>query len=416
MTHPSTARIAGRTQPLTAAERNQRRRLILQDSLALLVLTVASIVIFVLTYYFFNSFSQHRKVLELRWFARGQQAMAAGNPQAAVLAYRSALSLSSDNPVYELSLAEALAAANHNNEAYAYFSSLHDAKPGDGYLNLQLARIEVKRKNPARAISYYRSALTGLWYGHGAEQRFQIRLELAKYLMSFGRNTEAQGDLLTAEGNSLDHPSDLLEVAALLDQAGDPSDALAAYRRVERHAGATPSQVLTALLGEAGVSAAMGQYKRAAEALDRYNLKVRQHPSAAMPEQRKAAQYQLTKLQRLLQLVPFYALPPQQHADRVLLDAKIAHARYAACASSLQSKAASGQNSGDMNTALAALGTQWSQINSINASKLVNDPALQEDLMTWTSQAEILTSKLCGAPTGDNALLLQLARTPDKNE
>ena len=417
MTQLSTARLANRTQPLSAVERNQRRKLILQDSLSLLALTVVSVAIFVLTYYFFNSFSEHRKVLERRWFARGQQALAAGNPQYAVEAFRSALSLSSDNATYELSLAEALSAAKRYDEAYVYFSSLHDAQPGDGFLNLQLARLEVKRNNPARAVSYYRSALTGLWYGHGAEQRFQIRLELAKYLMSFGENTDAQGDLLTAEGNSLDNPAELFEVATLLNQAGDPSDAFAAYQRVERHAGAKSALVLRALLEEANVAASMGQYKRAAQALDGYNAKARQHPSAANRQQKHTAQQQLIRLQRLLQLVPFYALPPQQHADRVLLGAKTAHTRYVACTSHLQSTAGSGSSIANSNaTALATLGAQWDQLSPINPRKLANDLPLQQKLMAWTSRTEIFTSKLCGAPSGDDALLLQLAMIPDKNE
>ncbi len=417
MTQTLTARSANRKQPLTPAERNLRRKLILEDSLALLGLTAISIFIAVLTYFFFDSFRQHRSVLEKRWYLRGEQALAAGNPQSAVEAFRSALSLSAANPTYELSLAEALAAANHNDQAYAYFSSLHDAQPGDGFLNLQLARLEVKRQNPARAIQYYRSALTGLWYGRGAEQRFQIRLELAKYLMSFGENTQAQGDLLTAEGNSLDHPEQLFEVAILLEQARDPSDAWTAYRRVEQHAGATAVEVLQSLLGEARVAASMGQYKRAALALDRYNAKARQHPTAATLQQKRAAQQQLSQLQRLLQLVPFYTLSPQQHAERVLLGANIAHRRYAACVAQLQLPADSGQNvSSSDAAALAALGTQWDQMGPIKPRKLPQDPALQQSLMAWTNQAEILTAKLCGAPSGDDALLLQLAMIPDRSE
>src|SRR5665213_3143323 len=227
MTPTLSSRSANSSQPLTPTERIQRRKLIFQDTLALLALTAISICIAVLTYFFFHSFREHRRVLEKRWFVRGEQALAAGNPTYAVEDFRSALSLSTANPTYELALAEALAAANRNEEAYAYFSSLHDAQPGDGFLNLQLARLAVKRDDSAQAIDFYRSALTGLWYGHGASQRFKIRLELAKYLMSLGKNHDAQGDLLTAEGNSLDHPEELFAVAGLLRQAGDPADALA---------------------------------------------------------------------------------------------------------------------------------------------------------------------------------------------
>ncbi len=404
--------IASNRQPLTPGERNLRRRLIFQDTLALIGLTVASILIYTLTYFFFHSFREHRSVLEKRWFARGEQSLARGKPQFAVEDFRSALALSAGNPTYELALAEALAGANRNEEAYAYFSTLHDASPGDGFLNLQLARLAVKRRDPSQAIEYYRNALTGLWYGEGAAQRFQIRLELAKYLMSLGKNTEAQGDLLTAEGNSLDHPAELFEVATLLEQAGDPSDAYTAYRRVENHPAAIPSLVLKSLQAEARVAAAMGQYKQAAMALDRYAGKARQHPKDSTIEERRAAQQQLGQLQRLLQLAPIYALPPRPRAERILMGATIAHQRYTRCSAQIQPQTVSGDDA----AALAALGTQWLQAGPTNAAELAADPALQQALLTWTNQTEILTAKLCGSPTGDDALLYQLAQAPDKSE
>ncbi len=412
-----TARNANSRQPLTPVERNQRRKLMFQDTFALLGLTAISICIAVLTYFFFHSFREHRSVLEKRWFARGEQALASGNPTFAVEDFRSALSLSAANPTYELALAEALAEANRNDEAFAYFSSLHDAQPGDGFLNLQLARLAVKRKDPVQAIDFYRNALTGLWHGRGAEQRFQIRLELAKYLMSVGRNDEAQGDLLTAEGNSLDHPSELFEVATLLRQAGDPSDAWTTYRRVELHGAANPSQVLHSLQGEADVAMSMGQYKRAALALDRYSAKARQHPAASSPEEKRAVQQQSARLQNLMQLIPFYALPPQQHAERILLGANIAHRRYADCAAQSQTQTGANQSISTTDAAaLSQLGTQWSQAGPLNPRDLAGNASLQQFLLGWTNQAEILTAKLCGAPTGNDALLLQLAQTPDKSE
>lgn len=412
MTPSLTSKNTNSGQPLTPAERNLRRKLIVHDTFSLLALTAISICIAVLTYFFFHSFREHRRVLEKRWFARGQQSLAAGNPKYAVEDFRSALSLSAANPKYELALAEALAAANRNEEAYAYFSALHDTQPGDGFLNLQLARLAVKRDDPAQAINFYRSALTGLWYGQGTTQRFQIRLELAKYLMSLGRNDDAQGDLLAAEGNSLDNPAELFQVAALLEQAGDPSDAWIAYRRVELHTAATPSQVLKSLQAEANVSVAMGQYKRAAESLVRYTAKAKQHPGASTPKEKQAVAQQLNQLQRLLLLIPFNALSPSKHAERILLGANIAHKRYSNCVAHIQPQDVSGDNA----ATLSALGTQWAQLGPLNAGDLVGHVPLQQTLLAWTNQTEILTAELCGAPTGDDALLLQLGQTPDRSE
>lgn len=416
-----TARHAQNRQPLTPLERNQRRRLILQDSLALLGLTGITICIAVLTYFFFHSFREHRRVLEKRWFARGQIALSSGRPQDAVQDFRSALSLSAANASYEMSLAEALAAAGRTEEAYTYFSTLHEAEPGDGFLNLQLARLEVRRRNASAAIDFYRSALNGAWRGQGTERRLQIRLELAKYLLSLGKFNDAQGELLTAEGNSLDNPSALLDIAELLKQAEDPSDAWTAYQRVERHSGANPLLALQSLLGEAQIATSMGQYKRAALALDRYTAKLRQHPTASGPEEKQEVSRQLARLQGMLQLIPFYGLPPKQRAERILHEAEIAHKRFVDCTAQFQSALTQSQSPPPAATAsdvasLDNLGTQWQPMGSLNVAALAGNADIQQRLLALTSQTELLTAKLCGAPSGDNALLLQLAKVPDKTE
>lgn len=397
---------------LTPAERMQRRRLIVQDSLSLFSLMLITIASGVLTYFFFHSFAEHRSVLEKRWYQRGQIAMRAGHPVEAVEDFRSALSFSSTNSDYQMSLAEALAASGRTQEAAAYFSSLHDAEPGDGYLNLQLARLAVRRGESTRAVEYYQAALNGLWYGQGTARRLQIRLELAQYLISLARPMEAQGQLLAAEGNSLDNPSALFKIATLLRQADDPIDALTTYRRVEHHPGAATTLVLASLQGESQIAASMGQYKRAAQALTRYMARLRQHPSASTPQQTQSVEEELDTYQRMLQLIPFDSLPPRLHDARVLQDTKIAHSRYENCLQALQSHS-------DLNVTnpdLIALGTEWTQLGSPNIHALEGNVALQDRIVAWTGHAEIVTAKICGPPTGDDALLLELAQIPDRTE
>jgi tetratricopeptide (TPR) repeat protein len=406
------ARTADSKLHLTPAERIQRRRLIVQDSLSLLSLTLITIAIAVLTYFFFHSFTEHRSVLEKRWYERGQVAMTQGHPAEAVEDFRSALSFQSANPDYQMALAEALAASGRTEEAAAYFSTLHEAEPGDGYLNLQLARLAVRRGTPAQAIEYYQAALNGLWRGQGTERRLQIRLELAQYFISLGRPIEAQGQLLAAEGNSLDNPAALFQIANLLREADDPTDALTAYQRVEQHRSAAPAQVLASLDAESQIAASMGQYKHAAQALTRYMAKLRQHPSAGMPQQNQAVEQQLDKYQRMLQIIPFDSLLPRAHDARVLQAADIAHRRYEDCVRTLQSH----NDPNVTNPELVALGTKWNELGSPNAQALEGNAALQDRINTWTAQAEIVTAKVCGPPTGDDALLLQLAQTPDKTE
>jgi tetratricopeptide (TPR) repeat protein len=397
---------------LSPAERIQRRRLIVQDTLALLGLTLIAICLAVLTYFLFHSFQDHRSVVEKRWYARGEELLATGHPADAVVDFRAALSYSSSNPQYQMALAEALAGSGRTDEADTYFSALHAAEPGDGFLNLQLARLAVRRGNAQQAIDFYQAALNGLWHNQGTERRRQIRLELAKYLLSLDRTNQAQGELLSAEGNNLDHPAALFTIANLLREADDPTDAMIAYQRVERHRNAAHSQVLASLNAESQIAAALGQYKRATRALNRYLEKARQFPKAATSQQKQAVEQQLDNYQRILQLIPFYSLPPKQHVARLLQNAAIAHRRYASCLRDLQSRSDPKATEPD----LLALGTQWKQLGSPNAHALAGNAPLQQRLMDWTSQSEIVTAKLCGPPTGADALLLQLAQVPDKTE
>lgn len=397
---------------LTPAERIQRRRLIVQDSLSLLSLVLITIGIGVLTYFFHHSFAEHRSVLEERWYERGQTAMAGGHPAEAVEDFRSALSFSSTNTAYQMSLAQALAASGRTEEAAAYFATLHNAEPGDGFLNLQLARLAVRRGNPQQAIEYYQDALNGLWRGQGTERRLQIRLELAQYFISLGRPLEAQGQLLASEGNSLDNPAALFQIANLLRQADDPTDALITYQRVVGHRSAAAAQVLASLDAESQIAASLGQYKRAAQALTRYMVKLHQHPSAGTAQQNQSVEQQLEKYQRMSQLIPFDSLPPRQHDARILHASDIAHQRYANCLKTLQSN--DDPNATDPD--LLALGTEWTQLGSPDLHALQGNVALRNRIANWTGQAEIATAEVCGQPTGDDALLLEIAQTPDKTE
>jgi hypothetical protein len=187
---------------------------------------------------------------------------------------------------------------------------------------------------------------------------------------------------------------------------------LTTYQRVEHHRNAAPAQVLASLDAESQIAAAMGQYKRAAQALTRYMTKLRQHPSAGTPQQNQSVEQQLDIYQRMSQLIPFDSLPPHQHNARVLQAADIAHQRYATCLKTLQSN----NDPNAANPDLLALGTQWTVLGSADAHALEGNAPLQDRMTTWTSQAEIVTAKLCGPPTGDDALLLEIAQTPDKSE
>src|ERR1700756_5523948 len=216
--------------PLTAEERVQKRKLIIRDSISLFSLFLITVILAVLTYSLFSSFARHRDALARRWRANGERALKNGNAKEAINDLHSALEYAPGQRDLEIELATALAAAGNYREATAYFSSLLEAQPGNGYIHLQLARLAAKQDNPKLAEEHYQRALDGTWEGDGYLRRLSVRLELARYLISQKNFDKARNELRTAAGNAPDVPETQLQIAALMEQAQDPEDALQIYR------------------------------------------------------------------------------------------------------------------------------------------------------------------------------------------
>jgi tetratricopeptide (TPR) repeat protein len=303
-----------------------------------------------------------------------------------------------------------LAAAGRTDEAFAYYSTLREAKPGDGLLNLQLARLAVQKKDSAEAIAYYRAALNGDWQAEGVYRRREARLELAAYLLAQHMPMQAEAELLTAEGNALEDPAVMNQIAVLLDQAGFPNDALTAYQRTLQRAPANSTEALQALLGIAKVAEPMGEYATALHAFELYVTHA--HSAKNPPEPVNTAEAALGRLQRLQALEPMPNLLPRERAERLMQDAEIAHKRFAAC---------NAQQMTEMLTApgaatLTSLDPEWKKFAHPSAARLASSQPMQQEMESLIDQTEIWTSKLCGTPTGDDALLLQLATAPNRTE
>src|SRR5581483_11271734 len=187
----------------TPEERLARRRLILQDAVSLLTLFLITAVLFSLTLLLFHSFTNHREELGARWKARGENALNAGHPLVAIDDLRSALAYI-PNRQTEIELATALADAGKVQEATAYFTTLRESAPGDGTINLELARLAARTGHESDAILYYQAALDGTWQGNGYDQRRHVRLEMAQYLIGRHENYLARNQLLIAAGNAPD--------------------------------------------------------------------------------------------------------------------------------------------------------------------------------------------------------------------
>ena len=246
-----------------------RRRLLLRDSLIFLVLTLITAALFVFTLLLFRSFATHRAVLATRWAQRGSAALAAGHPEEAITALRTALTYAPGEQDDQLLLAQALGAAGHTEESANYFLNLWELTPGDGFINLQLARLARQTGSQDSAVRYYRAAIYGSWQQDAMDRRRAVRFELLHYLIAQHDFTTARNELLIASSDAPRTPESDIAIAGEFLAIDDPANALAWYQKAlleEPHNSEALDGAgrLSAQLGDA--PAAMDYLQRALEA------------------------------------------------------------------------------------------------------------------------------------------------------
>lgn len=375
-----------------------RRRLILRDSLTFLSLSLITIALFSVTLLLFRSFASHRTELGKRWSARGSASLAHGRPADAIDSLRTALSYTPGERSYELLLAQALAEAGHTDEAFTYFSGLWDAEPGNGFVNLQLARLAARRRDPRQAVNFYRASIYGTWEGDGAVRRRDVRLELAQYLLQHNDVPAARAELLVAEGNADEDPALDLRLGKLFEEAGDRSDALEAYLKATEAEPRNP----TAFVSAGQLAYNMGQFSLARR-LFQQALRETDKPGSRSTIDRPAVASLFDKSDRILDLLPSRKLPSEQRARRLVELKDIIKRRLDTCPADQIAA----------NPQIEDLRSRWTQgTKSDTRPTLTHDSARQDDLLQRIFDTELQTQKLCGPATGDDALLFTLAHDP----
>ena len=387
--------------PLTTEERLYKRKLIVRDVVSLLSLFAITAVLAVLTYFLFNSFFQRRQQLTQSWLASGEKAISGGHPEQAVEAFRSALEYGPGQRETEIKLAMALAAAGRTDEAISYFNSLLESEPGNGVINLELARLFAKQGDESKAIDYYQRALDGRWQGDGYERRRAVRLELARYLLDQKDYPRARTQLLIAAGNAPDDPKIKMHIAGMMEEAQDAANALGIYSSI-----AQQKPGLIEALEDAGrLAFSLGRFGLAREYLER----AVNHPDfQSQPDaMRTPSREMLADTERLLALSPAPDLSVKERAERILHMAKVAQARLDDCS----------LNKVTPVPVLANLESQWQRIPSgLTPIVLARDPQLEQTIMSLVFDTEKQTAQSCGAPGGDDALLLKIAQSPQAVE
>ncbi len=394
---------------LTTEERSQKRKIIVRDSISLFTLLIVTAALFTATVFLFRSFSNLRAQLAQRWLGRGEAALHSGHPELAVEDLRSALAYSPGARAIEVELAEALAGAGRTQEATSYFNTLWEAEPGNGIINLQLARLAAKQHDPDGALEHYHAAIYGTWEGDGSVRRRDVRLELTNYLISLQRFNHARAELLIALGNAPDDPAIKLQIAGLMEKAGDAANASAIYKSLLQHG--APN--LAALEGAGRTAFALGYFAQARDYLE----KALAHPAVAgeSAQARQDIHDLLDEAVQTLLLYPSPHLSRRAQAERVFRDRNIVFDRLRACGVPLPGE----PGTATVDPSLEALLQKWQDLpgwSKISVPRLEEDEALQQSVIQLVYELELAADKQCGPAAGENVLLHRIAANTEAVE
>jgi Tfp pilus assembly protein PilF len=370
-----------------------RRELIVHDSVVFLSLAAATLVLYGMTWFLFRSFQAHRQDLASGWAQRGRAELEQYQAAQAVASLRAALSYAPDDYDSQLLLAQALAQSGETDKANNYFLNLLAGKPGDGFLNLQLARLERQKSDSRHAIDYYRAAIFGDWRdGNGVERRREVRIELIDYLIQQKRLATARAEILIAAGNAPDTPYFDLLFGDKLAAAQDPQDALSLYFK----AIADEPRNAQALARAGKLQYDRGNYLQAHELLakaleDRADGST---PDPGLVEMERDAG-------RLVDLSLSRDLPARERGRHILDAARIAQARIDRC---------TGSSTSTLPAELQSLEARWKNAgDNPKRTLLVQNADGQDQLTQLIFDTERETETTCGPATGDDELLLRMA-------
>lgn len=195
----------------------------------LLIIVISALVIAL--FFFTRSMAARNRAMNVKiastWYRMGQQQLEAGNTAEAIESFRNATTNDHDNAQYTLSLATALAAADHLEEARQSLLRLRAAAPENGEINLNLARLSAREGEMSEAVRYYHNALFGIWPpDQMASQRTKVRTELVGFLLAAGDTSQALSELLILSSDIPDTEQAHNQVGRLFLEANDSQHAL----------------------------------------------------------------------------------------------------------------------------------------------------------------------------------------------
>jgi predicted Zn-dependent protease len=360
----------------------------------LLVIFVLLILVFVITGFLVRAYRARERSLAQDWNSRGKVELRSGHAGAAIADFRNALSHARDNALYQLQLAQALAEAGQFQQARNYLLNLRDREPGNGLVNLELARLAVRENVIPEAVRYFHDAVYSEWVDNPVRQRRAVRMELAKFLLDSDQKVAARAELIAVAGNLPPDAELRTQVGALLVKAGGYDDALQLFRQ----ALAAEPRSAPALAGAGECYFQTGQYAQAERYLARA-LQQDVHPTRTSE--------MLETARSVLGLNPFIRrLAAEERARRAKLDFFQAMSRLEACAAqrAIDLKA---PGANELQTLYAdATGVQ----PRVRESILRRDSGLLFKVTDLVFEIEKVTAQVCGEPQGQDLALLLIAQ------
>jgi tetratricopeptide (TPR) repeat protein len=331
------------------------------------------------------------------WFAQGEASYQAGNVAAALTDYRNALVYSPSNSKFQFHLAQALAAAGRGDEARSYLLSLLSESPGDGEINLALARISARQGAMVDALRFYHSAIYGGWENDPLGARWQVRRELCEYLLDHGLRSQAEAEVIGLANNTPPGDIDHLKLAGdFVLRAQLWGRALEVYRTVLQ---ADP-QDADALAGAGSAAFELSEYPQTLEYLDRLPSEKRTDPKIAE---------KIETSRQILDSDPFFSnLSVEEKAGRTTKALVQALSRLQECARQRGESLAQNPPDTDLQN-LYTTGQEKQRDWSEHMLRL--HPDRVNPAMSFVFQVENLAAQRCGEPQGEDRALWLLGRT-----
>jgi tetratricopeptide (TPR) repeat protein len=359
---------------------------------------------FALTAFTTRAYRSEQQRLAAESSHRGDSALRNGRPAEAIDELRTAMSLAPTRQ-RRLRLGQALAAAGRDAEARAHLLTLREDAPGDGVINLELARLAGRDGDVTSASHYYRNAIEGAWETAPEGNRRKVRLELAELLVRQGTPTQAEAELITLAADMPRDPALHVRVGDLLMQAQQAPRAFDVYTAALQIDPASRR----ALQGAGESAFRMANYVTAR----------RYFEAVASAEPGNAhVRGRLDTITAVLTMDPFRrGLAARERARRVVLAFEIASARLEACSASLGIALPAAQVSTPAPEAsntdgLQRLATELRDTApSVKVNTLLRDPDAMERVMDLVFRVEDACEARCGeAGHGSDQALVLIAR------